>query len=71
MKKKQKKQKKPSNNIIPLHRWEVYEFSWGTAVKEQRTGKWTNIFLKPDGQEINVSLLNIELHENGIEFLDY
>ena len=71
MKKKQKKQKKPSNNIIPLYRWEVHEFSWGSAVKEQRTGKWTNIFLKPDGQEIDVSLLNIELHENGIEFLDY
>jgi hypothetical protein len=57
--------------VIQLYRWEVHEFSWGTAVREQRTGKWTNIFLKPDGQEIDVSLLNIELHENGIEFLDY
>jgi len=57
--------------VIQLYRWEVYEFPWGTAVQEQRTGKWTNIFLKPDGQEIDVSLLNIELHENGIEFLDY
>ena len=59
------------NKVIPLNRWEVYEFSWGTAVREQRTGKWTNIFLKPDGQEIDVSCLNVELHENGIEFLDY
>ena len=62
---------KTSSNVIQLHRWEVYEFSWGTAVREQRTDKWTNIFLKSDGQEIDVSLLNIELHENGIEFLDY
>ena len=43
---------KTSSNVIQLHRWEVYEFSWGAAVREQRTGKWTNIFLKPDGQEI-------------------
>jgi len=62
---------KTSSNVIQLHRWEVHEFSWGTVVREQRTGKWTNIFLKPDGQEIDVSLLNIEPHENGIEFLDY
>ena len=61
---------KTSNNVTPLHRWEVHEFPWGTAVREQRTGKWTNIFL-PDGQEIDVSLMNVELHENGIEFLDY
>jgi hypothetical protein len=57
--------------VIQLYRWEVYEFPWGTAVQEQRTGKWTNIFLKPDGQEIDISSLNVELHENGIEFLDY
>jgi hypothetical protein len=57
--------------VIQLYRWEVYEFPWGTAVQEQRTGKWTNIFLKPDGQEIDVSLMNVELHENGIEFLNY
>jgi hypothetical protein len=64
-------QRQACNKVIPLHRWEVHEFSWGAAVREQRTGKWTNIFLKPDGQEIDVSLMNVELHENGIEFLDY
>lgn len=57
------------SKVVPLFGYAVYEFPWGTAVKEKRTGKWTNIFLKPDGQEIDVSLLNIELHENGIEFL--
>lgn len=62
---------KTNSNVIQLHRWEVYEFPWGSAVREQRTGKWTNIFLKPDGQEIDVSSLNVELHENGIEYLDY
>lgn len=60
-----------SNNVTSLHRWEVHEFLWGTAVSEQRTGKWTTIFLNPDGQEIDISSLNVELHENGIEFLDY
>lgn len=68
---KTKNRKITSNNIIQLHRWEVYEFPWGSAVCEQRTGKWTTVFLKPNGQEIDVSNLNVELHENGIEFLDY
>ena len=63
-------QEQKCNKVVPLHGWEVYEFLWGAAVREQRTGKWTNIFLKPKGQEIDVSNLNVELHENGIEFLD-
>lgn len=57
------------SNVIQLHRWEVFEFSWGTAVRERRTKKWTNVFLKPDGQEIDVSNREVALHENGIEFL--
>jgi hypothetical protein len=60
---------KTSSNVIQLHRWEVYGFPWGTAVREQRTGKWTNIFLRPDGQEIDVSNIEVILHDNGIEFL--
>lgn len=60
---------KQDRKVVHLHRWEVFEFPWGTAIRETRRGKWTNIFLKPDGQEIDVSALNIELHENGIEFL--
>lgn len=55
--------------MVNLFFWEVYEFSWGTAVKEKRTGKWQRVFLKPDGQEINVELLDVLLHDNGIEFI--
>ena len=57
------------NNVVPLFGYAVYEFPWGTAVKEKRTGKWTNIFLRPDGQEIDVSNIEVILHDNGIEFL--
>lgn len=56
-------------NIIPFGYWEVYEFPWGTAVLDVRSSKWIRIFIKPDGQEIKVEHLNIELHKNGIEFL--
>lgn len=56
-------------DVVNLFFWEVYEFSWGTAVKEKRTGKWQRVFLKPDGQEINVELLDVLLHDNGIEFI--
>jgi hypothetical protein len=55
--------------VVPLFGYAVYEFPWGTAVKEKRTNKWTNIFLKPDGQEIDVSNIKVILHENGIEFV--
>lgn len=58
-----------NNKVIPLFGYAVYEFSWGTAVKEKRAGKWTNIFLKPDGQEIDVSNIEVVLHDNGIEFV--
>lgn len=56
-------------SVVPLHRWEVHEFFWGTAVREQRTGKWYCIFLKPDAQQVNIEGLDVVLHENGIEFL--
>ena len=58
-----------TNNVIPLFGYAVYEFPWGTAVKEKRTGKWTNIIIKPDGQVIDVSQNEVILHENGIEFI--
>ena len=58
-----------ANNVVPLFGYAVYEFPWGTAVKEKRTGKWTNTFLRPDGQEIDVSNIEVILHDNGIEFL--
>jgi hypothetical protein len=55
--------------VIPLHVWEVVQFSWGTAVRHQRTMKWTNAFLLPDGREINLEGIDVELHDNGIEFI--
>jgi len=60
---------KDNDKVVNLFRYEVREFSWGTAVREQRTGKYLEIFLKPDGQEIDVEGIPVELHENGIEFL--
>lgn len=56
------------SKIIPLLPYEVYEFTWGSAVKK-KNGQWEKVFLKPTGQEIDVSEFNIILHENGIEFL--
>jgi len=56
------------NNVVDFLPYEVYEFYWGTAVKH-RNGRWEKIFLKTDGQEIDVSHLDIIVHENGIEFL--
>lgn len=56
--------------VVSLFQWEVYTYFWGTAVKERRTGKWVAAFLSPDGQELNLEGLNVEIHENGIEFLD-
>lgn len=49
--------------------WGVHEFSWCSAVRNERTRKWTHIFLKPDAQEINVEHLPVIIHENGIEFV--
>ena len=57
---KKKKEKK---------KWEVHHFYWGTAVKNRETGEWTNLFLKPDGTEINLDNKHIIIHENGLEFI--
>nr|DAI52777.1 MAG TPA: hypothetical protein [Caudoviricetes sp.] len=55
--------------VIPLYRWEVIEYFWGTAVREVRTKKWVKAFLRPDGREIDLQETPVEIHENGIEFL--
>ena len=57
--------------IENLHKYEVHEFFWGSAVREQKTGNWTNVFLRPGDVEINLAELpfDVEIHENGIEFL--
>lgn len=55
-----------SDNVIKFLPHEVYEFNWGSAIKHHN-GKWDKIFLKPNAQEIDVSEMNVILHENGIE----
>lgn len=45
----------------------VYEFSWGTAVKNEETGEWTNI-CKPDGLDIVVEGLGVSVTEEGVIF---
>ena len=55
--------------VIPLYRWEVIEYFWGTAVREVRTKKWVKAFLRPDGREVDLQGLSVEIHNNGIEFL--
>ncbi|GAA5417929.1 hypothetical protein Pryu01_03007 [Paraliobacillus ryukyuensis] len=54
-------------SLTELKPYEVFEYSWGTAVKH-RNGDWEKIFLKPNGQEIDVTNLNVILRDNGIEF---
>ena len=60
------------NVIVCLFGWEIYEFKWGTAIKELRTNKWIRLFIGEDeDQEIDVRNLPIELHDDGIEFLPH
>lgn len=49
--------------------WGVYEFLWGTAVKNEITGEWTNIFKYPDGEMINTEGLNVLVDDEGVHFL--
>ncbi|MGM0846931.1 MAG: hypothetical protein ACQEUT_18385 [Bacillota bacterium] len=55
--------------MVELNPWEVVRFSWGTAVRH-RKGKWVTAFLFPSAQEIDLSDVDVILHDNGIEFLD-
>lgn len=56
-------------DVVAMPKYEVYNFLWGSAVKD-RKGKWIKVFIGPDGQELNTEEINIEVHENGIEFID-
>ena len=55
-------------DIVPLYRWEVLEYFWGAVVRECRMGQWVSAFLKPKGTEVDLRGLQVEIHENGIEF---
>lgn len=56
------------SNIVELKPWEVWEFNWGSAVKHHN-GRWEKAILKPSGQEIDLTKMNVILHDNGIEFI--
>ena len=56
------------NNVVNLFSWEVFDCFWGTAVREKHTGKWNRVYLKPDGKEIDLDGVTVDIHENGIEF---
>lgn len=58
------------NLITQLKPYESVEFPWGVGVRHCN-GKWTTVFIKPLAQEIDVSQLNVILHDNGIEFIDH
>lgn len=49
-----------------MSKWGVYEFPWGTAVKNETTGGWTNICKAPDGEMIVVEGLNVEVTDEGV-----
>ena len=55
--------------------WGVYEFPWGAAVKHEPTQKWHKVIINyapelQEPQEIDVSGLEVILHDNGIEFAE-
>lgn len=52
--------------IIPLFQWEVHIFPWGTAVKSQRTQRWTNVFVAD--RELELEGIDVDLDEYGIIF---
>ncbi|MDE0582231.1 hypothetical protein ON064_04115 [Planococcus sp. A6] len=47
--------------------WETIQFSWGVGVRH-RKGGWELLILS-NGQEWDVSKMNVILHDNGIEFI--
>ena len=52
--------------------WGVYQFPWGTAIKHEPTQKWHKVFIGfgEKDNEVDVSGIDVILHENGIEFLE-
>jgi hypothetical protein len=47
----------------------VYEFPWGTAVKNEDTHEWTNVLLAPSGEMIVVEGLNVTVNDKGVFFV--
>lgn len=62
-------------NVIDFNKhrnknWQLYEFFWGTAIKNTKTNQWTKAYLKGNGQEIDLLEHPAIIHSNGIEFLN-
>lgn len=57
-------------NVVPINSFEVCAFPWGAAVRHLRgkRGKWQRVFLN-DGQEIDVSNMDVIIDEYGITFI--
>lgn len=56
-------------NVVELPtRFNVYKISFGSYYTD-RKDKPIRVFFK-DGQELDVSNLNVIIHDNGIEFLE-
>lgn len=45
----------------------IVEFPWGYGIRNIKS-EWSMVILKPTGQEIDVSMLNVTLSVLGIEF---
>ena len=48
--------------------WGVFEFPWGTAVRNMDTGEWTQVFKVPDGEMLVVEGLDVTVNEEGVHF---
>lgn len=53
--------------VVELNPWGVYRFPWGYGVRH-RKGPW-EVAILPNGQEIDLTGIPVELHLNGIQFL--
>jgi hypothetical protein len=52
--------------VVGYKPWSVYEYFWGAAVVDRRTGKVHQIAV--NGSTIDVENQRVILHDNGIEF---
>jgi len=50
-------------------RYGVYEFPWGSAVKDEKANKWITLIIGSLAQQLDVVNLSVILHQNGIEFV--
>lgn len=57
--------------LLDMKPWEVVEFPrWGAAIKHRASGNWDTVIFR-DGQQLDVSKMIVELHDNGIEIIGW